>query len=75
MPLATMFGEGKYSITIRQDIIDSVAEDIVYDVWEKMPSNARTPEIIKCVIKRAEELADSMLVTYVSHTNLEEHMK
>lgn len=75
MPLATIFGQGKYAITIRDDIIESVAEDIVCDVWEKMPPNARTPEIIKHVIERAGELTNSMLVTYVSRTNLEEHMK
>lgn len=75
MPLAMVFGEGKYAVSVRQEIIDSVAEDIVYDVWEKMPSNARTHEVIGYVIERAKKLSDSMMVTYVSRIDPEEHTK
>lgn len=67
-----VFGKGKYSATVKEEILDSIAEDVVRGVYEKLPSNARTAEIIKYVIERAKELTDSIPVTYASHTNLEE---
>lgn len=66
------FGDGQYAVVVKKSEIDSIAESVVRDVWEKLPSDARTPEVIGYVIERAKELSSGMLVTYVSHTNLEE---
>lgn len=59
------FGMGQYEVIMPTETIDGIAEGIVHDVWSKLPDNARTPEVIKFVVKRAEELTDSMLVAYL----------
>lgn len=66
------FGDGSHTVVVKKSEIDSIAESVVRDVWGKLPSDARTPEVIGYVIERAKELSSGMLVTYVSHTNLEE---
>lgn len=73
--MAFAFGKGKYSIFVGEATTDRIAEDVVREVYEKLPSNARTPEIIKYVIERAKGLVDSIPVTYASRINPEEHTK
>lgn len=74
-PTSVTFGSGKYTSVVQKEVVDEIAEQVVRDVCAKLPSNTRTPEIIRYVIERAKELSDCMLLTYAFQPNPEEHMR
>ena len=66
-------GTGKYTTCISDRDIIHIAEKAVEVVVNSLNETARTSNMVKYVLKTAEDMAGSLPVTCASHPNPEEH--
>lgn len=68
-------GAGKYTARILDEDVTHIAENTLELIVNSLDEKARTSNMVKHVLKTAEDMAGSLPVTCASHTDPEEHTK
>ena len=68
-------GAGKYTARILDEDATHIAENTLELIVNSLNETARTSNMVKHVLKTAEDMAGSLPVTCASHTDPEEHTK
>lgn len=68
-------GAGKYTARILDEDATHIAENTLELIVNSLDEKARTSNMVKHVLKTAEDMAGSLPVTCASHTDPEEHTK